>query len=113
MKIINQTNNAILADKAVLANTPFARVRGLLGKKQLNPGEGIILRPCTSIHTFLMRFPIDILFVDKNNKIIKPISNLKPFRLTPIYFNAAFAIELPTGTIASTSTAPGDEVLYF
>ncbi|MCM8789645.1 MAG: DUF192 domain-containing protein [Candidatus Omnitrophica bacterium] len=113
MKIINKTNNAILAEKAILADTPLSRLKGLLGRKQLNIGEGIILRPCSSIHTFFMHFPIDILFLDKNNKIIKAIPDLKPFHLTAIYFNAAFAIELPVGTISSTSTHIGDEVLYF
>jgi uncharacterized protein len=112
MKIINKTNNAVLVEKVVLANTPFARIRGLLGKKKLDIGEGIILSPCTSIHTFFMQFPIDILFVDKNNKVIKAISSLKPFRLTTVYFKAAFAIEIPAGTISSTSTHEGNELLF-
>ncbi len=110
MKIINKTNNAVIADEAVVANTPAKRMKGLLGRKELKDGQALILDPCNSIHTFFMLFPIDILFLDKTNKIIKSISCLKPFRLTAIYFNAASAVELPSGKIQSLSIKEGDIV---
>jgi len=108
MKIINTTKNSVVANEVIIANTPFMRMKGLLGKKELKKGQALILDPCNSIHTFFMRFPIDILFLDKNNKIIKTISCLKPFRLTSIYFNATSAVELPIGTIQSLSIQKGD-----
>jgi hypothetical protein len=58
-----------------------------------------------------MRFAIDVLFMDKNGRVIKAVSSLRPFRITPIYINSAFAIELPSGTIDSTQTAEGDAIL--
>ena len=111
MRIINKTKNTVLAENVVVADTPFSRVRGLLGKRELKPGEALIIKPCNSIHTFFMRFPIDVLFLNKDNRVIDVILSLKPFRLTAIYFNAAFVVELPVGTIQSTSTHKGDTLL--
>ncbi|MBM3246498.1 MAG: DUF192 domain-containing protein [Candidatus Omnitrophica bacterium] len=111
MGIVNKTKNTILAQDVSIANRLFKRMKGLLGRKEFKAGQAIILEPCNSIHTFFMRFPIDVLFVDKNNRVIKVKSSLKPFRLSPIYFNAAFAIELPSGMAEATSTSQGDILL--
>lgn len=108
MKIINKTKNTILAEEVIIANSLFKRTKGLLGRKEFKTGQAIILKPCNSIHTFFMRFPIDVLFVSKDNRVIKAISRLKPFQLTYIYWNATFAIELPAGIIQSTSTHQDD-----
>jgi len=94
-----------------VANTPFKRMKGLLDRKELKKGQALVLKPCNSIHTFFMRFRIDVLFVAKDNAVIEAIPNIRPFRLTYIYFNAALAIELPTGTIQSSSTSKGDSIL--
>lgn len=111
MKIINLTQNTLLASEAKVADSLFKRLKGLLGKRELLKGEALILKPCNSIHTFFMRFPIDVLFVSKDNRVIKAILRLKPFRLTCIYCNATFAIELPAGIIQSTSTHQDDLLL--
>lgn len=110
MKIINQDKNIALAKDAALANTVFTRIVGLLGRSGLKEGEALVIKPCTSIHTFFMRFPIDIIFVDKNGRAIKLISSMEPFKLTGIYFKASFAIELPQGIIQATSTKEGDRI---
>lgn len=111
MKIINQSKNTILADNAVIASTPLARMRGLLGRKVFAAGEAIVLKPCNSIHTFFMAFAIDVLFLGKDNKVKKIISVMKPFCISGIYFSADFAIELPAGTIKSSLTSQGDSIL--
>ncbi len=111
MKIINKTKNTILAEEVMVADTPFSRMKGLLGNKEFSKGKAVLIRPCNSIHTFFMRFPIDVLFVDRGNRIIKAISTIKPFRLTPIYLKANFTVELPSGTIQATSTQENDEIL--
>jgi uncharacterized membrane protein (UPF0127 family) len=111
MKIVNRTRNTILAQDIIVADAAFERMKGLLGRKDFRQGEALIIKPCNSIHTFFMHFPIDVLFVDKHSSVIKAISALAPFRLTSIYFNAAFVIELPVGTIQSSSTAKGDTLL--
>jgi uncharacterized membrane protein (UPF0127 family) len=108
MKILNKTNGVILAQKADIADSVFARAKGLLRRKDLLSGEGLVLKPCNSIHTFFMRFPIDVLFVSKEGQVIETIASLKPFRITAVYFRSAFVIELPSGTINSTSTQKED-----
>ena len=110
MKLINQTKNTILAEEVIIADTCLKRIKGLLGRKDFLPGEALIIKPCNSIHTFFMRFPIDVLFVAQDNRIIKIIPSLKPFRLTGVYFHTKFAIELPSGTIQSTFTQKGDTI---
>lgn len=112
MRIINQTKNTILAEEVILANTAFKRMKGLLGKKEFMRGCALILKPCNSIHTFFMRFPIDVLFLDKNNRVIKAISSLPPYRLTRVYLNSGFAIELPSGIIKLSSTQEGDTISF-
>jgi hypothetical protein len=108
MTLINKTKNTVLAKKVLIANTPFKRIKGLLGKSDFKQEEALIIKPCNSIHTFFMRFAIDVIFVDKQNIIVKTISNLKPWRLTGVYLSANFCIELPAGTIASSRTSIGD-----
>jgi hypothetical protein len=112
MRIINHRTNAVLAENAALADKFWPRLRGLLGKKDLRSGEALVLRPCNSIHTFFMRFNIDVIFVNRKNIVVKCLSCLKPFQLTPIYFSSALAIELPPGTIAASSTCPGDTLVF-
>lgn len=110
--IFNSSKNSSLASRVVIANNPLTRIVGLLGRKDFSPGEALIIKPCFQVHTFFMRFPIDILFVNRENKIIAAISDLKPFRVTAAYFNAAFVVELPVGTILSSRTAVGDNLSF-
>ena len=108
MKIINKSKNTILAEDVVIADNPFTRMKGLLGRKELKKGQALILKPCNSIHTFFMLFSIDAIFVGLNNQIIKTSPFLKPWRLTRVYLSAKFCIELPAGTIDSSLTSEGD-----
>ncbi|MCM8795886.1 MAG: DUF192 domain-containing protein [Candidatus Omnitrophica bacterium] len=110
MKIINKTKNSILAKDVVVADTLLKRIKGLLGRKEFKQPEALIIKPCNSIHTFFMRFPIDVLFVDKNHKVIAAISGLKPFRLSRVYFSSHYVVELPAGTLESSATSKGDRL---
>ena len=110
MRLINQTKNTVLAEDVFIADTPFKRIKGLLGRKIFSPGQAIILEPCNSVHTFFMRFPIDVVFVDTENKIIRAISSLKPSRITAVYWKSKFVVELPAGTLQNTSTVVGDSL---
>lgn len=113
MKIINVTKDTLLADEAKMANTSFTRLVGLLNRSSLKKGEALILAPSHCIHSFFMRFPIDVLFLDSQNRVIKTITPLKPWRLTSIYFKSVFTLELPSGVIKSTSTQEGDTISIF
>jgi len=85
-------------------------MKGLLGKSDMQLGEALWIKPCMSIHTFFMRFPIDIIFLNKRNKVIALIKNLKPNRLTRLYLSAASVLELPAGTLNTTDTRVKDEI---
>lgn len=108
MKVVNITRDALLADKASLASTFLKRLIGLLNRSSLNKGEALILQPSNSIHSFFMRFSIDVIFLDKHKRVIKTISPFEPYHLTKVYFNAVFTIELPVGIIETTATKEGD-----
>jgi uncharacterized protein len=111
MVIKNKTKNSIIAEKVTIADTPFKRAKGLLGKRELSKGECLIIKPCNSVHMFFMCFPIDALFIDKNNCVVGVVQNLLPYRLSPIFFKAAFVIEIPAGTIQTTKTEKNDLLL--
>lgn len=110
MKIINLSKNTVIAKDVKIADNLLSRLKGLLGKPALNTQEALILKPCNSIHTCFMRFAIDAAFINRHNQIIKVYSSLKPWRISGIFFNAAFCIELPPGTLTITNTREGDNI---
>ena len=110
MRLINQTKNTILAEDVFIANTPFKRIKGLLGKKVFLAKQAIILDPCNSVHTFFMHFALDILFVDKHYKVIKVFHRLNPNRITRIYWHSSRVIELPIGSLSLTHTQVQDQL---
>ena len=110
MKAVNHTSGKALADDLVLANTLLRRMRGLLGRKALVCGEGLWIKPCKGVHTFGMRFPIDVVFLDQELRVIAVTQFLQPNRLTRIYINAASVLELPSGTAERTATVTGDRI---
>ncbi len=112
MKIINETKKIILAENATLANTPLKRMKGLLGRKSLEDKEALVIKPCNSIHTFFMNFPIDVLFVDKENKIVKIMIGLQPFRLSPVCRFSSYVIELPVGAVSANKAETGDLISF-
>lgn len=111
MRIVNKTNNSLIASQVLVAKSLSSRMKGLLGKKGLSNQEALIIERCNSVHTFFMRFPIDVVFVDKNNVVVETIACLKPFRISPIFWRAAFTIELPIGSIQSAGLKKGDNLL--
>lgn len=103
-KIINTTKNTTLAETAEIANTPLKRLIGLLGRKGLETDQGLIIMPCNSIHTFFMRFAIDVVFLDKNMQVVAISQALPPTRLFFAPLRSRLVIELPRGTIKRTNT---------
>jgi uncharacterized protein len=109
-QVVNRTRNIVLADRAEIANNPWTRFLGLMGRRSLEPGAGLIIRPNNSIHMFFMRFPIDVLHVSKDGTILKILHSIKPWRVGPIVKKCHSTIELPPGTAASTGTLEGDQI---
>ncbi len=110
MKIINRSRNAVLADKARIADTFASRLVGLLNCSGLGPGEALIISPSNSIHSFFMRFTFDALFLGRDKRVIAMIPGFKPFRVSRIYFDAIATIELPAGAIQTSKTQIKDEI---
>jgi hypothetical protein len=86
-------------------------MRGLLGRDELPRGEGIILRPAGSIHTFFMRFPIDVVFLDRDDRVVDVEPELVPWR-TAKRSGAKTVIELPAGTTAEVGLQPGEQLSW-
>ncbi|MGA3010170.1 MAG: DUF192 domain-containing protein [Terracidiphilus sp.] len=107
LRVSNQTRNTVLATSMEVANTSSKRRKGLLGREGLSIGEGLWIRPCESVHTFWMRFPIDLVYLDSKNQIRKVVSEVRPWRLSGC-LRAHSVLELPSGTIRETQTQPGD-----
>jgi len=108
MLIQNKTQQTILATNAILAKNFFERARGLLGKSEIAFGDALIIPNCPAIHMFFMKFPIDVVFVDKGHKVVGLVKNIKPFCLSRFFPRGYFAIEMKAGTIASAGIKIGD-----
>ena len=106
----NQTRNTVLADAADMADTSAKRRTGLLKHSRLEAGQGLWIVPCESVHTFFMKFPIDLVYLDRNRKVRKVRANVAPWRLSAC-LTAHSVLELPAGTIDRTGTQPGDQLI--
>jgi peptide-methionine (S)-S-oxide reductase len=104
----NPRTGAVLADRMDRASSALARLRGLLGRSALAEGEGLLIEPCTAIHTFFMRFAIDAAFLSRDLRVVRAIPELRPWRATRFHPLAAMAVELPPGTLQRTGTREGD-----
>jgi uncharacterized membrane protein (UPF0127 family) len=107
LRVSNLTRQTVLATSMEVANTDAKRRKGLLGREGLSAGGGMWICPCEAVHTFWMRFPIDLVYLDRKNQIRKLVSEVRPWRLSGC-LSAHSVIELPSGTIRATQTAPGD-----
>lgn len=110
VRIINETRGTVLAERATITTTWWGRARGLLGRRSLVVGEGLIIRPCNSVHCFFMAFSIDVVYVDRAYRVVRLAPDLRPNRIGPLVRSARDVIELPAGVLAATSTAIGDQV---
>jgi uncharacterized protein len=108
--IVNLTRGNVVCEQAVIADRWRRRMRGLLGRRSLPPGEGMLLQPSPSIHTAFMRFPIDVVFLDRNLKVIKLVEHLPPWH-TASAIEGRSTLELASGEIARRQVAVGDQLL--
>lgn len=108
MRAVIRDSGHDLVGNLMVADSIFTRMKGLLGRSSLARDNGLWLKPCNSVHTFLMQFSIDLVFLDSGNRVIKIIHELRPNRVTLIYFGAASVIELPAGSAAESALSHGD-----
>lgn len=111
LRVTNPERSTVLANRLEVADSGPKRNKGLLGRDVLAPGEGLWIVPCESVHTFFMRFPIDLIYLDRKNKIKKLRSAVGPWRLSAC-LSAHSILELPAGTILSTQTRRGDTLEF-
>nr|MDA8233868.1 DUF192 domain-containing protein [Clostridia bacterium] len=90
------------------ATTSISRLVGLLNRKALAPGEGLLIKPCQAVHTCFMRFAIDVIFLDQDYRVVGLVENIKPFRFSPFFNQGVMALELPAGTVKETDTQLGN-----
>ena len=107
--VLNVTRNAVLADAASVADSSESRRTGLLKHTSLAAGDGLWIVPCESVHSFFMKFTIDVLYLDKKHKIKKIRPEMVPWRASAC-LTAHSVLELPAGTIEKTGTAVGDQL---
>jgi uncharacterized membrane protein (UPF0127 family) len=109
MKVVNCSKQTTLVERLTLAQSFFSRLKGLLGTTSLPQAEGLLIQPCNSIHTFLMHYTIDVLFLDTTSTIVKVVENMTPGRVA-VARNSLSVLELPAGTVAATATQCGDQL---
>ena len=108
---ITNSQGKILADRANIADTSAKRRTGLLKHSKLEPGEGLWIAPCEGVHTFGMKFPIDVVFLNKKKKVLKIRPNMVRARIA-LSLRAHSVLELPAGTLEATGTAAGDQLEF-
>jgi len=111
LKISNLTERGVLAHDVEVADHGATRMKGLLGRDSLPAGEGLWIVPCESVHTFGMKFPIDLIYLDRKKIVKKVRSGVPPWRLSAC-LSAHSVLELASGTIRLTRTKPGDQLEF-
>ena len=97
--------------RCAVADTAWTRLRGLVGRDALGPDEGMLIRPAGSVHTFFMRFPIDVVFLDRDSTVLKVVPGLAPWR-TAGARRAKAVLELAPGAAARGGFAPGLRLVF-
>ncbi|NOT25182.1 MAG: DUF192 domain-containing protein [Acidobacteria bacterium] len=107
--IRNQRNGRVVASRILPALESKSRRSGLLGYDSLPDGDAMVIAPTNAVHTWFMRFPIDLAFVDREGRVIKTCHTVKPWRIAAA-FRAFAVIELNAGTLARSETMSGDRL---
>jgi len=112
VSVYNRTRGCPVSVRVAVANTAFARLVGLLGKARnwAESGMGLWIAPSQGVHTFGMRFPIDVVFLDGAHRVMCIQERLRPFRISRLHLSAHSVLELAPGTVEKSRTQPGDEL---
>ncbi len=107
-RVTNTTRNTRLAEHAEVADTFMRRFKGLMGQRELPLGAGLLIEPCTSVHTFFMRLDIDVLFLDRQHRVLGLEASMVPWRMSRYYPSGRSVLELPAGVALAARTEVGD-----
>jgi len=111
MRVWNRDRGTVLAEAADVADTSAKRRTGLLKHSGLDPGQGLWIAPCESVHSFGMKFAIDVVYLDRRKKVRKVRKNMVPFRVSAC-LTAHSVLELPVGVIETSRTQAGDQLEF-
>lgn len=110
VEIRNISKESIIASRAWVADSFFTRLKGLIGRKKLDEDEGLCIKPCKGVHTFFMRFSIDVVFVDKNGEVCEVVKGLKPYRVSKYISDTSYVIEFSEGMCEEINIEIGDKI---
>jgi uncharacterized membrane protein (UPF0127 family) len=109
-QVVNERTGAVVATAIAEADGPWQAFKGLMFRKDLPDGHGMLFRPARGIHTHFMRFPIDLIFLDKSDRVVKIRPAMVPWRFD--FTNAAGVIEMAAGRAEANDIRPGDQLLF-
>ena len=109
IRIENETKGTRLGDKISIADSSLRRIVGLMGTPHLEPRSGLLILPTQGVHTFFMKYPIDLVFINKRRQVIGTCKGLKPNRLSRIMWSEESVLELPERAIEQSRTEVGDQ----
>ncbi len=116
-RALNDSRGTVLCERLEVAEGMAEQSRGLLGREALEPGRGMLfqrgrLEPFMLMHMFFMRFSIDIVFLDQDDRVVKIDHNLRPWRVSSLVFRARKALEIEAGSAARAGTRAGDQIRF-
>jgi uncharacterized membrane protein (UPF0127 family) len=109
MALVRKEDGAAVSGRCVVADSAWLRTKGLLGRSSIDEDEGILIRPCSSIHMFFMRFPIDAVFLDRDLRVLRVAAELKPWHMAGKR-GAKMVLELPAGRCARVGLQEGERL---
>ena len=112
LRVENETRGSTLGERIRVADGWWSRLRGLLGRPEPDAGEGLLIDPSRGVHMFGMRYPLDVLLVDEERRVLTVHESLEPWSRTRYHPDARYALELPTGTIQASGTETGDRLAW-
>ena len=112
LRVVNARHNRELGARIELADSWFARLRGMLGRPAPGPGEGLFLTPCQSVHMYGMSFSLDVAFLDAEGAVVATYRSLSPGSRSRWHRNAVHALELPAGALEDSGTVVGDVLVW-
>jgi uncharacterized protein len=112
MSAVNSSRGTRLSKSVRVANTHWTRFCGLIGTaaQDFQFGEALWIVPCRGVHTFGMRFPLDLLYLDRGGNVVEVRENVRPWCVAPVRLSAASVLELPAGAIHTSGTQLGDRI---
>jgi uncharacterized membrane protein (UPF0127 family) len=109
--VYNQTRESFLSLSVTRADTSLSRLKGLMGKFRMGAEDGIWLIPSQGVHTFGLFFPIDVVFLDWQHRVVDVVEHLRPFGASAIRLSSSSVLQLPAHSIFASGTKPGDQML--